>query len=53
MLLDRTVGIHVMQVAVMQVIDMVFVLHGGMSAIGAVLVIVAFVNVGHRIAAQG
>jgi hypothetical protein len=49
MLFDRTVGIHVVQVAIVQVVDVVFVLHCGMPAIGTMLVVVVFVDVSHQI----
>jgi hypothetical protein len=48
-LFDSAVGIHVVQVAIMQIIDMIVVLHCGVSAIWAVLMIMVFVNVSHRI----
>jgi hypothetical protein len=49
MLLNGTIGIHVVQVAIVQIIDMIAMLHRGVSAIGTVLVIMIFVNVSHRI----
>jgi len=49
MLFDSAVGIHVVQMAIVQVIDVVFMLDGRVSAIGAVLVIVVFMDVSHRI----
>jgi hypothetical protein len=53
MLFDRTVGIHVVQVAIVQVVDVVFVLHCGMPAVGTVLVVVVFVDVSHQIVPEG
>ena len=44
-----TVGIHVMQVTVVQIIDMVTVLDAGVFAIGTVLMVVVGVSVGHGI----
>ena len=49
MLFNRTISIHVVQVAIVQVIDMVFVLYCGVPAIGAVLMVVVFVDVSHQV----
>jgi hypothetical protein len=47
MLFDAAVGVHVMQVAVVQIVDMVLVFEAGVPTIGAVLVSVVCVNVSH------
>jgi len=49
MLFDGPVSVHVVHMAVVQVIDVIAVLDRGVSAIRAVLVIMVFVNVSHRI----
>jgi hypothetical protein len=49
MLFDGAVRIHVVHMAVVQIIDVIAVLYRSMPAIGTVLVIVVFVNVSHRI----
>jgi len=41
---DRSVGVGVMKVTVVQVVDVIVVLHGGVSAIRTVLVVVMPVN---------
>lgn len=44
---DRSVVFHVMQVAVVKIVDVVTVLNAGMFTVGTVLVVVVFVNVRH------
>jgi hypothetical protein len=51
-LLDAA-AVGVVQVAVVQVIDVVFVLDGGVAAAGAVLVVVVFVRLRHASASFG
>jgi hypothetical protein len=53
MLFNRAVGIHVMQVTVMKVIDVIFVFYCRVPAIWAMLMIVVFVSVGHQIVPFG
>jgi hypothetical protein len=48
MFLDRPVRVHVVQVAVVQVIDMATMLDRGVTTVGAVLVVVVFMNMCHR-----
>ena len=47
MLLDGAVRVHVMQMAVVQVVDVVTVLDSGVLAIGSMNVVVIGVSVGH------